>query len=472
MTAVVEGELCLAFSFAAVEHQFSQQWKTVMIRRHSIALAERTRRLPAGTVSLAGLYFLSSASMFFWAYMPRQMTALGWTGVQIGLFFAIKTLSQAVAMPAWGRLADRAGANRSYLLKLQYLVAAAAIAGLSFATSWVVGVIIAILIGATARCAPPLLDSMTLDTVGLSRFGRIRAFGTAGFGMVALLFGLVGASLGPGLLAMSAPWLMMGLAVVSLPLLQQISSTDVSQTPVRPRTAGHTPQVRVLLCTPIVLVVFPVAALFAATFVPYELFLVNLAEQQGFGAWLPGVAIFVGVVGEMLGFLFFRRITTKISVELMVGIIVAITAVRWLVTGTTSSAVLFAGLQILHGLTFAAFFMVMLEVMSRQWGANLGATPQGLLYLLVFTAGNGVGTLVAGILYDLGGAVTLFHYAGIGAFVLLPALVMAIRFARKHGVQMRPARPRLVQHRLEPAITVALSSLPGFNDRAIHSDKR
>lgn len=394
-------------------------------------------RVPDGTLPLASLYFLSSASMFFWAYMPRQMSALGWTGAQIGLFFAIKTISQAIATPAWAKMADNPEKSRPELLKWQYLIAAIAIGLLSVATSWTFGVVLAVLIGATVRCAPPLMDTMTLGTVGLNRFGRVRAFGTAGFGIVALGFGLLGIIFDHGILATGAPWLMFGLVAVAVPIIGMLPGARATADDGEPlreterKSTGASPNIGSLLMSPVVLLVFPVAALFAATYVPYDLFLVQLAEERSFGAWLPGLAIFVGVIGELLGFLSFRSLVKRISPHLIASIVVAITGVRWILTGATTNPLFFVALQILHGLTFAAFFMAMLEIMTRHWGDDLGATPQGLLYLLVFTAGGGLGNLVSGILYDLGSAAALFQQAGTASFILLPGLVLALWFAHR-----------------------------------------
>lgn len=419
-----------------------------MLNRHfsTAAISGLAHSVPKGAAALALLYFFSSASTFFWAYIPRQMGALGWTGVQIGAFFMIKTVGQALATPGWSRIADRHKGCGPKVLKFQYIVAALAIALLPMASSWALGIVIAIMLGATVRCSPPLMDTMTLGTVGINRFGRIRSFGTLGFGLVALAFGLLGAQFDHAFLAKSAPWIMLTLLLLSLPIIKRLPRHDL-ETEKRPdhseqpgaNNSAPKPPLRELLKSPVVMLVFPVAALFVATQVPYELFLVVLAEERGFGAWLPGLALFIGIVGEMLGFLSFRKMLHRISPEIMIAVIVAISGVRWIITGTTTSPVVFAGLQILHGLTFAAFFMALLELMSREWGASLGASAQGLLYLCVFAAGNGVGTMVSGIVYDLGSASSLFTQAGIASFVILPGMMLALSSLQRREEVAAPA---------------------------------
>lgn len=404
-----------------------------------------TDRLPEGAPTLGGLYFLSSASTFLWAYMPSQMSALGWTGTQIGIFFTITTVSQAVATPAWARLADRPERSRRRLLKLQYLLAALAIAALPLFGTWALGLAIATLLGATIQCARPLMDTVTLGTVGLNRFGHVRAFGTVGFGFVALLFGVLGVQLDRDVLASGAPWVMFGLLALAVPL------TDYLPARGRPRDSGSTPPgaarphgglpLKSLLKSPVVVLVFPVAALFAATYVPYDLFLVSLADQRGFGAWLPGVALAVGVVGELVGFVSFRDLAGRLAPEPVILAVVATTGLVWLATGMTTSPWLFAGLQLINGLAFAAFFMAMLDVMTRHWGFELGATPHGLLYLLVFTLGYGVGTLGAGFGYEFGSAALLFRTAGLVALGLVPLLGLTLWIAHRRLPDQGPCAP-------------------------------
>lgn len=422
-------------------------------RNWTAAASKLTSRVPRGSLAIAGLYFLSSASTFFWAYVPRQMSALGWTGVQIGAFFMLKTAGQAAATPAWSRLADAGNKSGRHLLKWQYIIAALAIALLPVAGSWTVGIIIALVLGTTMRCAPPLMDTMALGTVGMKRFGRIRAFGTMGFGVAALSFGMVGLLVDHSSLAGSASWAMLALVLISLPIIGRLPdkrSADHASTTHHDRRpqqhARNGPRIAQLLKSPVVLLVFPVAALFVATHIPYELFLVSLAEERGFGAWIPGVALFIGIVGELLGFLSFRKMIDRISPPVLVGVIVAITAFRWIVTGLTTSPALFIALQILHGLTFAAFFMAMIEIMARHWGPTPGATSQGLLYLFVFAAGRGLGTLVSGIVYEASAAVTLFWQVGLTTFALLPCLMAMLYLAERHRTRA-PMRRRRRTHR-------------------------
>lgn len=399
--------------------------------------------VPHGAIALAVLYFFSSASMFLWAYMPSYMTALGWTGAHIGAFFMIKMISQALATPIVARLAGRdEGAGRR-ILRMQHWVAIAAIAALSVANSWMVGIAVAILLGATVRASAPLMDTMTLDAVGMGRFGRIRSSGTIGFGVVALLFAGLGAGIDYNHLATAAPWAMLALTALCLPAITRLPSSPSARTPTGsgsdPKSKGRN-SYRDLLLSPIVILVFPIAALFVATHAPYTIFLVGLAEERSFGAWLPGIAVFVGVLGEFLAFLWFHRLSRNASPEWLLGIVVVVTGFRWVLTGITTSPVLFVGLQILHGLTFAVFFMALLSIVRRQWGPDRGADSQAMLYLFVFTIGGGIGTLAAGILVDISSAATLFKYAGLVCFILLPGLIFALHSLKvpETGVAYRP----------------------------------
>lgn len=420
--------------------------------RTSILSAPSTLRasnLPRGVIPLAVVYFLSSASMFLWIYMPSKMTALGWTGAHIGAFFMVKTISQALATPLWARWANRAPNREPRLVGLQHWIALPAIALLPLATSWTLGVVIAVVLGVTVRSAAPLIDTMALDKVGMGHFGRVRSIGTLGFGLVALAFAGIGSAISQQSLSNIAPWAMLVLTALCIPAIQRLTPSASSSSDSQQETTGGRPGRATLLelvRSPVVLLLFPVAALFVATHAPYTIFLVGLAEERQFGAWLPGVAVFIGIVGEFLAFLTFHKLVRRAPPEWLLGAVVLITGLRWYLTGVTTNAAVFVGLQLLHGLTFAVFFLALLKILHRHWGPKQGANAQALLYLLVFTVGSGVGTLVAGILFDLSSASIVFKQAGVMSFLLLPGLVLALRTLERSTFTLphRPAQLRPV----------------------------
>lgn len=364
--------------------------------------------------------------------MPAQMARIGWSGAQIGTFFLVMTLSQALGTPLWAKGSTRSAHGGAPLVRVQFVIAVALLGSLPFANSYGIGLLLAVLLGLTVKASPPLMDTMAVDAVGVGRFGRIRSFGTAGFGLVAIIFAGLGFVTKHESLASSAPWVMLILTVLCLPAARRLPrGPNHELNPVghqeEPLSLNTKPALKRLLKSPVALLLFPVAALFVATNAPYSIFLVALAEERGFAAGLPGLAVFIGVAGELLAFTLAHRLLKRWGPERLLLASILITGFRWFLTGITTNPLFFAALQILHGVTFALFFMAMLEILHREWGAQLGATNQALLHLVVFTGGGALGTFASGILIDMGSAAALFQQAGIASLALIPALFLALQ---------------------------------------------
>lgn len=388
------------------------------------------RQKPGGVIALAALYFFSSAATFLWVYMPAQMANIGWTGAQIGTFFLVMTLSQALGTPLWARGSMRSARGGAPLVRFQFAIAVALFASLAFASSYGVGLLLAILLGLTIKASPPLIDTMAVDVVGVGHFGRIRSFGTAGFGLIALIFAGLGVVANHESLASVAPWVMLGLTALCLPAARRLpAGREINAQSKEEETLppGTKPALKRLLKSPVALLLFPVAALFVATHAPYSIFLVALSEERGFAAGLPGLAVFIGVAGELIAFASAPRLLKRWGPERLLIAVVLITGLRWILTGLTTSPFVFIALQVLHGLSFAVFFLTMLAILYREWGPQVGATNQALLHLVVFTGGGALGTFVSGILIDMSSAAALFQQAGIASLALLPALLLALQ---------------------------------------------
>jgi len=75
--------------------------------------------------------------------------------------------------------------------------------------------------------------------------------------------------------------------------------------------------------------------------------------------------------------------------------------------------------ELLHGVTFAAFWSASVNLASENSPPSLSATSQGLLSAFYEGLGTGTGTLVGGFIYEKYGAVVLFFFTSITLFFCL-----------------------------------------------------
>lgn len=375
-----------------------------------------------GIISIGALYFLGSASSFVWSYMPRYFESLGWSGLMIGIFFAMKTVGQTAATPFWAHWTDRKNSGRGFI-QIQHIIALFAAAMLPFISSQFAILALALIFGITLRCSGPLIDAMAINRAGMTLYGKLRAWGAMGFGILAMAATMAGLEVTHEDLAMLAP----GLIVILLVGSALVTAGLPSPGPRKQAPSQSFKDSFALLKRPALVLLLPVSAVYFGAQAPYGLFLVSLAEERAFGAWVPSLAVGIGILGEILAFAMAHRLMRRIRPQRLLILAVIITALRLYLTGTVTDPGLFVGLQLLHGMSFAVFYMALVAILTGETSDENRNTGQALLYLIAFSIGGGLGTLISGIAFDLTTASKLFQYAGLLNVVLLPALFVSLR---------------------------------------------
>jgi PPP family 3-phenylpropionic acid transporter len=174
------------------------------------------------------------------------------------------------------------------------------------------------------------------------------------------------------------------------------------------------------------------AALFLACAVhwgacaPWHLMFGVFVRDERLPAALTGLASAIGVLAEVTVLLAFSRLERRFTPRALLAIAFAGSAARWLLLWRAESAPAIVAIQLLHGLTFGAFWGAAVNEMARIVPVRLRATGQALFSAVVFGAGNAVGFALAGAGYDrFGGARPLFAWAAV-AEVLALAVVMTL----------------------------------------------
>jgi PPP family 3-phenylpropionic acid transporter len=375
---------------------------------------------PHWAVALGSTYVCVLAVAFFWTYLPRYFVTVGWTSAGIGFVLGAAMIVRSVAQPTWARIAERAE-SAGAVLRVVSTLGAAALWTLPFVTSDV-GVYLSIgLIYATWNSFLPMVDALTVRQLGSGSFGRIRAWGSAGFGVAALAVAVAGADNDHATIAGWAPWV--------IAIIGTVGALSVWSTPrreFRTRSPGLAEAMR-LLRRPALFWLFPIWALHWASQAPFNLFLVFLAEDRGMSGWVPGVAVALGIVGEVIVLAIGSKIVSRLGPELLFAACAAVTAARWFVSSSTGSELVLVAVQFSHGLTFGGLLLTAMAVLDREVRPDVRHTGQALLYVVVFGAGSAIGNSLAGYMDDAFGAATAFQAAGwLEVGVALAATIYAL----------------------------------------------
>ncbi len=380
---------------------------------------------PAARLRL--FYFLYYGSIgAFLPYLAPYLKGLGFSGAEIGTVQMVGPLVTGPAALAWALAADRLGAP-GRVLAMATLWALAAIAFLPLAHT--PGAVAAVLffnsLGAAA--VVPLVDSVAVEWVrtrpGLA-YARIRLFGSLGFIAVAQGLGLLLSARGdrPGDVAVP-------LAVVVAVAGYAVTARGL---PAPPRPGGRPglADLRALLADRRLLVLLLASALHWAGCAPYHVFYGVFVRDLGLPAAATGLGMAVGVSAEVLVLLAFSRLQRRFSPRALFALAFAATSLRWWLLSRSGGPVSVVGLQVLHGLTFGAFWGSAVEAMSVLVPARLRSTGQALFGAVVFGGGNALGYQLSGLGYDhYRSAAPLYAWAA--ALEILPlAAALAFRFGR------------------------------------------
>jgi len=261
-----------------------------------------------------------------------------------------------------------------------------------------------------------LVDSAVLTLLGdhRERYGRIRAWGTIGYGVIApFAASLIG--------RLGLKWAFWGYAILMLGGLLVITQIPFRQSSSSGSFRGG---VRVLLANQpwmLFLVMVFIAGIGMATINNY-LFL----YMQGLGAskTLMGIALTVSTLSEIPAMFFSDRLLRRIGARGMLVIAMTTIGLRLICYSLTTQPWVVLVIQLCHGLTFAAIFTAGVYYADQIAPPGMKATTQGMFSGTLMGFGSAAGGLLGGLLLDRFSPGGMYAFAG--TFVLVGLVVFLL----------------------------------------------
>ncbi|MEZ4218058.1 MAG: MFS transporter, partial [Myxococcota bacterium] len=390
-------------------------------------------------LALSGTWALGLGSLgFFLPYFTLYLTEnAGLRGAQAGAITALLPLMGLVAQPVWGQIADRTG-RRARVVAAICIGAAAAnlalgaqstFAGFALATA-------ALALFVTSFGAMTLAASISaLGAAGARGLGRVRVWGTLGFGAAALsvpplLRALDGAGLAPGVEAPGASAPALGAIYPAASLWRACAAAAALAVPEARGGALRAERGEWRALARDGRFARALAFVFLAYLSmqgPMQMFPL-LVRSHGGGVdaiarmWLVMIALEAPLM-FVLG-----RSVDRFSARGIVAIGIVASAVRWLVSGATDDLRVLTAVQALHGVTVWGVMMGMPLYVDALVPERLRATGQSAVGLAGSCLGAVASNLVAGWLVDAGGG-RAPALAG-GALALACALLLPVLLPR------------------------------------------
>ncbi len=367
-----------------------------------------------GRVTTArGLYFgyymaLGAFSPYINLYYERK----GLSGVQIGVLSALMLLTASATAIAWGGIADRLHLHRR-MLTINLALAMICMLLISRADSF--PALIPAVIAYAFFVAPvvPLLDSSALEVARQSgsSFGTIRVGGSVGWIISVALVGFL-------IQALNIRWLFyVYMGSIALTAVFSLLQRDREQLLHTPWSAN----LRALLNDSSIILFLASIFLVAAGSGAVGSFFSLYMDGIGAGGGIIGLAWAVASVSEIPVMLYAGHLMRRIGASGLLKLSFAVYSLRWLLFSFIRYPGWALVVQLLHGLSFAAFLTAGVTYLNERTPEGFATTSQAIFNVVCYGLAAVAGSLTGGYLYDNGGMAVLFR---VFSFITAVGLVL------------------------------------------------
>ena len=351
-------------------------------------------------------------------YLILYYRSLGLDGHHIGLLTAATPLMMLIGAPLWGIFADALRRNRELLM----LALAGSALLIAFAVNQRGFAILLVLVMAFAFFHAPivsLIDSITLEQLGERRelYGRQRIFGSVGWGRMEPLVGWLAdlRGLGAAFLCYFAFQACAFAAAARLPAGRIAVRVDWA--------AG----LRAIAASRAWLFFLAVAFISGAGMAVVHYYLFLYLEQLGFSRAFMGWTMVASTLGEIPVMFLAAPILRRWSSHRLLQVSLALIVIRTLGYSCTTSGAAILLLQLLHGPSFALFWIGGVTRAHELAPPGMAATSQALFGAVASGLAAAAGGYFGGLLIGSIGGPLLYRATGCFVLAGLGLLTLADR---------------------------------------------
>ena len=361
-------------------------------------------------------YFLYyGAISILFPFLALFYQSRGLTGGQIGVLAAISPIISFFGAPLWTGAAD--ATHRHKLVMVLCTLGVVTVTILFPGVASFGGLLLMVCLYAFfGSPTGSLVDSAVLTELGghKERYGRIRVWGTIGYGVIAPFASTLIGRLG-------LQWAFWGYAILMLCGLLVIFRVPFHQSH---STGSFGGGMRLLFANRawmLFLAMVFIAGIGMATINNY-LFL--YLQDLGASKTLMGIALTISTISEIPAMFFSDRLLRRLGARGMLVVAMTTIGLRLIVYSLATQTWVVLLVQLCHGLTFAAIYTAGVHFADKVAPPGMKATSQGMFTGTLMGFGSAVGGLVGGLLLDRfspGGM-----YGFIGTLVLIGLIIFLL----------------------------------------------
>ena len=352
-------------------------------------------------------YFLYFGVMgVFLPYFNLYCYHLKFSGFQIGVLSAIRSIALVLFPLVWGGLADRFHIRKPIYIFCSF-ISTAIWAFYLYTTDFWAMLLITIFYGVFYSPIISFLEAFTMDVLGTEKksYGKMRGWGTIAFIMTVLLMGKVIDIYSIEIIIILIFYGSMAQALISIkiPDIQIKKQTSFSS------------NAKVLLKRPVIVFLFCAFLMLVSHGTYYGFYSIHL-ENLGYGKTFIGISWALASIAEIVVMIKSDIIFKRFSTDNVLFFSFMVAVLRWLGLFFTTSPVIILFLQILHAVTYGTFHVssiLYIDSLTPDEGKTLG---QAVNNAVTYGLGLMVGFFINGFLFETLGTFTLFM---ISSFIAL-----------------------------------------------------
>ena len=359
---------------------------------------------------LSGFYFFYFASLgVFVPYWGLYLQWQGFSAQEIGELTAIFLGARIIAPNLWASLADFHG-QRMRIVRVTSIIGTIAFSAILLDNSYIWIAVVMLVFSIFWNATLPQFEANTLQHLGENshHYSKIRLWGSIGFIFTVTALGIVFEKISIDLMPIALIITMTGISIMSLSVPESSDhNLTHKQLPLRD-----------ILKQPAIIAFFTVCFLVILSHGPYYTFYSIYLEQNGYSRTLIGQLWALGVIAEVIVFIFMHRFIPRYGLRLILILSLLLSTLRWLLIGLFPNMItvlLFA--QLLHAASFGTFHAAAIAWVHQHFVGKNQARGQALYSSIGFGAGGVLGSLTSGYLWDNPGPTFTFILAGISTLL-------------------------------------------------------
>ncbi len=388
----------------------------VLVRVYELSLMSQQSAMPSQLGWIGACYFFFFAILgVLIPYLGVFFEHRGFNAQEIGFLLAILMATRIIAPNVWAMVADKTG-MRGQLVKL-----GAACSAVTFLTFFYHGGFVYLAISLSIytffwNAILAQLEVITLESLGSNTggYGKIRSFGSLGYLVFVVGVGFAISAWGTEILPYVGLGLFLGLLGCALALPNTRANIDRNE-PVKP-----------LKIDKAIFWFLLSAVLLQMSAGPFYGFFVLYLKQVGYSESAAGIYVALGVLAEIVMFMYAPRLMGRFGVRRLLVISIAMTAIRWLLMAFCVGSIWWLAVsQLLHAFTFGLVHAASIQFVHQHFDIRHRSKGQALYASLSFGVGGALGTWLCGFIWGDGSMAWLsWLVAGICALLSMLAVFM------------------------------------------------